>query len=77
MSEQATLQSIVRSGHRKNFPLISRAAARAPASKPFLACFRSIAGLWYNHISTTRSHVCRDLEQCREEARYRERPSWC
>jgi hypothetical protein len=31
MSEQATLQSIARSGHR-NFPLICRAAARTPAA---------------------------------------------
>src|SRR5262249_53396066 len=37
MSEQATLQSIARSGHRKNFPLICRAAARRAASHSRLA----------------------------------------
>jgi hypothetical protein len=32
MSEQAALQSIARSGYRKNFLLICRAAARTPAA---------------------------------------------
>jgi hypothetical protein len=48
MNEQATLQSIARSGHRKNFPLIRRAAVAHTCRKPFQACFRSAARLLCN-----------------------------
>ena len=62
MSEQATLKSIARSGHRKNVALICRVPHTC--SKPFQACFRS--GIT---ISAPPEPV-RDLAK---QARYRER----
>jgi hypothetical protein len=69
MSERATLQSIGRSGHRKNFPLIWRAAARTPCGKPFHTCFRSAAGLWHNPIAAAGA-MSVTLTNAKKQARY-------
>jgi hypothetical protein len=60
MSEQATLQSIARSRHRKNFPLISRLAS----------------GLWRGYgitISAPAGAMSVTLTNAEKQARYRER----
>jgi hypothetical protein len=57
MSERATLQSIGRSGHRKNFPLIWRAAARTPAAS-------------HSRLASVMSVTLTNAEK---QARYRER----
>jgi hypothetical protein len=71
MSGRATLQSIARSGHRKNFPLICRAAARRAAASH---C-RLASGLWWCGYGITTSAP---PEPClwpnaEKQARYRER----
>jgi hypothetical protein len=70
MSEQATLQSIARSGHRTNVSVICRAAGAHTCSKPFQVCFRS--WLWYNHISAAGA-VSVTLTNAEKQARYGER----
>jgi hypothetical protein len=45
IDDAVTLQSIARSGHRKNFPLICRAAARTPAASHS----RLASGLWLGY----------------------------
>jgi hypothetical protein len=69
MSDRATLQSIARSGHRKNFPLIRRAAARTPAASHSRLV---MARLWYNHISAA-GPMSVTLTNAEKQARYRER----
>jgi hypothetical protein len=61
---------IARSGHRKNFPL--RCDGAHAFSKPFQACFRSLARLWYNHISVAGA-MSVTLTNAEKQARYRER----
>src|SRR5215475_14308535 len=72
MSEQATLQSISRSGHRMNFPLICRAAARTPAASHS----RLASGLWRGYgitISAPPEPMSVTLTNAEKQARYRER----
>jgi hypothetical protein len=72
MTEQATLQAIARSGHRKNFPLICRAAARTPAASHSRLASGLWAWLWYNHISAAGA-MSVTLTNAEKQARYRER----
>jgi hypothetical protein len=69
MSEQATLQSIARSGDRKNFPLIcARRHAYLWQAIPGLLPPR----LWYNHISAVGA-ISVTLTNAEKQARHRER----
>jgi hypothetical protein len=72
MSEQTTLQSIARSDHRKNFPLICRGAAARRPRLAMQACFRSMIWLSYNHISAAGA-ISVTLTNAERQARYRQR----
>jgi hypothetical protein len=69
MSEQATLQSIARSGHRKNFPLICRAAARTPAASHS----KRASGLRLGYGITLSGAMSVTLSNAEKQARHRER----
>jgi hypothetical protein len=66
------LQSIARSDHQKNLPLIYHAAARTPATSHSKAWFPSMARLCHNLI---RAPVAMSvtLTNAEKQARYRER----
>jgi hypothetical protein len=72
MSEQATLQSIARLGHRKDFPLIYRAAARTPAASHS----KRASGLRLGYgitLSAPPGALSVTLTNAEKQARYRER----
>jgi hypothetical protein len=59
--------------HRLDLRLTGAGAAEPRAvEKPFQACFRSMARLWYNHISAAGA-VSVTLTNAEKQARYRER----
>ena len=72
MSEQATLQSIARLGHRKNFPHICRAATRTPAASHS----KRASGLRLDYgitVSSAAGAMSVTLTDAEKQARYRER----